>query len=125
MARLLLDTHVFIWWCVRDRRLRRRPHDAIINADEVFVSAASAWEIALKVSLGKLTFPLPVEEACRKAGFGELPVRTAHADAVRSLEKHHTDPFDRLLVAQTKIEGLAFVTADRALAPYRIDTIWV
>lgn len=125
MSRFLLDTHVFIWWCTDDRRLGARSRKVIRNAADVFVSAASAWEIAIKVTLGKLEFPISVDEARQTAGFSDLPVLVTHADAVRKLERHHADPFDRLLITQARLEGLALMTADRALAPYQVDTVWV
>ncbi|MEO5766854.1 MAG: type II toxin-antitoxin system VapC family toxin, partial [Polyangia bacterium] len=121
----LLDTHVFIWWCTDDRRLGARSRKVIRNAADVFVSAASAWEIAIKVTLGKLEFPMSVDEARQTAGFSDLPVLVTHADAVRKLERHHADPFDRLLITQARLEGLTLMTADRALAPYQVDTVWV
>jgi PIN domain nuclease of toxin-antitoxin system len=125
MARLLLDTHVFLWCCSGDRKLGGRVRKIIRDADDVFVSAASAWEIAIKRTLGKLVFPGAVGSACRAAGFSELPVTFVHADAVRELEPHHADPFDRLLVAQTRLEALTLVTSDQGIAPYQVDTIWV
>lgn len=90
----------------------------------MLVSAASAWEIAIKVALGKLDFPTTVAEARELAGFAELPVSIAHADAYRALPAHHSDPFDRLLIAQAVTEGLSLVTADKALAPYGADLLW-
>ena len=125
MSRILLDTHVFLWCCIGDRRLTARARQTIRHADAVFVSAASAWEIAIKVALGKLVFSEPMERACQAAGFSELAVKFGHADAVRTLERHHADPFDRLLIAQAQLERLALMTNDRALAPYGVDKIWV
>ena len=90
----------------------------------MLVSAASGWEIAIKVVLGKLVFPTTVAEARRLAGFVELPVSIAHADAYRALPAHHSDPFDRLLIAQAVTGRLTLVTADRALAPYGADLLW-
>jgi PIN domain nuclease of toxin-antitoxin system len=123
--RLLLDTHVFIWWCAGDRRLRASGRKAIREATEVFVSAATAWEIAIKVALGKLEFPVATDAALRTAGFQELPIRSVHADATRGLPDHPRDPFDRLLIAQARIEGLTFATADRALRSYEVEALWI
>jgi PIN domain nuclease of toxin-antitoxin system len=123
--RLLLDTHAFIWWCEGNKKLGSEAKRTITTADEVFVSAVSAWEIAIKVALGKLVFPMTVERAREKAGFSELSVRIAHADATSTLAVHHADPFDRLLVAQAQLEGLTLVTHDQALAPYRIAILWI
>jgi PIN domain nuclease of toxin-antitoxin system len=124
-VRLLLDTHAFIWWCRGDRKLGAVGRKSIAQADEVFVSAVSAWEIAIKVTIGKLAFPMTVEQARQIAGFSELPVRVVHADAYSDLRPHHADPFDRLLVAQAQCEQLTLVTHDRALAPYHVATLWI
>jgi PIN domain nuclease of toxin-antitoxin system len=123
--RLLLDTHAFIWWCEGNKNLGSEARKAITAAEDVFVSAVSAWEIAIKVAIGKLVFPMTVDRARAQAGFSELPVRIAHADATSTLTPHHSDPFDRLLVVQAQLEGLTLVTHDQALAPYRIDTMWL
>ena len=117
--RLLLDTHVFLWAVSGSRRLTTRIRAVIEGADEVFVSAASIWEIAIKVRLGRLQAdPVSMVGAIEESGFKELPVRAAHAAHVASLPLHHTDRFDRLLVAQAVTEPLRLLTADDALAIY-------
>ena len=117
--RLLLDTHVFLWAVSGSRQLTPKIRAVIKGADEVFVSAASIWEIAVKVRLGKLEAdPVAMVEAIEESGFKELPVRAAHAAHVANLPLHHTDPFDRLLVAQAVTEPLRLLTADGALAIY-------
>lgn len=117
--RLLLDTHVFLWVVAGSRLLKRGPRAKIEAADEVFVSSASIWEIAIKARLGKLTADLDaLVAAIARSGFAELPVRAAHAARVAALPMHHADPFDRLLIAQALTEPLHLLTADRALAPY-------
>jgi PIN domain nuclease of toxin-antitoxin system len=117
--RLLLDTHVFLWVVTGSRLLKRAARARIEAADEVFVSAASVWEIAIKVRLGKLTADLDdLVSAIAKSGFGDLPVRASHAARVARLPLHHTDPFDRLLVAQAISEPLQLLTADGVLAQY-------
>jgi PIN domain nuclease of toxin-antitoxin system len=117
--RLLLDTHVFLWVAAGSRRLKSRPRAMIEAADEVFVSSASIWEIAIKVRLGKLTADVDgLVSAIVESGFTELPVRASHAAGVAGLPLHHTDPFDRLLVAQALWEPLQLLTADRVLARY-------
>lgn len=121
--RLLLDTHVFLWFVADDRKLRAPARAAIRRADLVHVSAASAWEIAIKVALGKLRFPGSVEDAVRSSGFSALPILLSHADAVTLLPLVHTDPFDRLLIAQARVEGLQFVTHDRKLQGYPVDVL--
>ncbi len=120
--KLLLDTHVLIWWD-EGRRLSAQARRAIAEAEEVFVSAASAWEVAIKVGLGRLRPTRTVEDAAGESGFVELPVTFQHASRVGSLPLHHRDPFDRLLAAQAEVEGLTLVTRDPAFEPYEIDLL--
>lgn len=121
---LLLDTHAFLWWREESPRLRTEARRAIASADLVAVSAATAWEIAIKVSIGKLRIPGPVEPAVRDSGFSPLRVDFYHAAAVESLPHHHGDPFDRMLIAQALVEGLTVVTHDRKFEPYRVPVLW-
>jgi PIN domain nuclease of toxin-antitoxin system len=123
-ARLLLDTHVWLWWQADDRRLSKNARVAIAGAAEVYVSAASAWEMAIKRALGKLDAPEDVAGAVEAGGFSELPVHFRHIAALGTLPAHHRDPFDRLLLAQAHVDGLTFVTADPALPPYGITHLW-
>ncbi|MES2176321.1 MAG: type II toxin-antitoxin system VapC family toxin [Gemmatimonadota bacterium] len=121
--RLLLDTHVWLWWQANDGRLGAKARRLIQRASEVRFSAASAWEIAIKTSIGKLALPTNADIAGELAhsGFLPLPVELAHAEVVRALPYIHRDPFDRLLVAQARYEALTLVSADRALAAYGIS----
>ena len=123
--RLLLDTHVWLWWQADDPRLGAQTRRLLQRASEVRFSAASAWEIAIKVSIGKLTLPANADIAAEltRTGFLALSVELAHAEEVRNLPRLHSDPFDRLLVAQSRVEGLALVTADRALEAYDIAVV--
>ena len=119
--RILLDTHVFIWATTDDIRLSPKARDLILAASEVYVSAVSIWEIAIKSSLGKIA--ADAEEMLRAitaSGFRELPVRSAHAAQVAKLPLpiDHKDPFDRLLVAQSMIEPLVLLTADPKVVAY-------
>lgn len=123
-ARLLLDTHVWLWWQANDRRLARAARTAIARAAEVYVSAASAWEMEIKVALGKLEVPEDIAAAVDDGGFRELPVHFRHITALPTLPVHHRDPFDRLLLAQARVDGLTLVTADPALPPYGVPHIW-
>lgn len=123
-SRLLLDTHVFLWWQADSRRLGRAARQAIADAELVFVSAASAWEAAIKAALGRLRLPASIEEGAVGSGFQKLPIGFAHAEAAAALPPHHADPFDRMLVAQARMETLTLVTHDRRLAPYGIDIVW-
>lgn len=122
--RLLLDTHVFLWWSENDPRLKPVARRAIEGADLVMVSAASAWEAAVKSALGKLRVGVPFEEAVEINAFEKLPVEFRHAAAVAALPPHHGDPFDRMLAAQALTEGLTLVTHDRWLQPYGVPVLW-
>ncbi len=119
---LLLDTHVLIWWD-EGRRLAAGARRAIGEADAVYVSAASAWEIAIKIGLGRLRPTRTVEQAATESGFFELPVTFRHAGLVAALPKHHRDPFDRLLIAQAEAEKLTLVTRDPVFRRYSVATI--
>jgi PIN domain nuclease of toxin-antitoxin system len=119
---LLLDTHVLIWWD-EGRRLAAEARRAIADADAVYVSAASAWEIAIKIGLGRLRPRRTVEQAVAESGFLELPVTFRHAERVAGLPPHHRDPFDRLLIAQAELENLTLVTRDPVFARYAAEVI--
>ena len=119
---LLLDTHVLIWWD-EGRRLSSAARRAIEAADSVYVSAASAWEVAIKIGLGRLQPGRTVEEAAEDSGFLELPITFRHAQRVAGLPAHHRDPFDRLFVVQAEAEGLTLVTRDPVFERYAVDCI--
>ena len=119
---LLLDTHVLIWWD-EGRRLAAAAQRAIETADTVYVSAATAWEVAIKIGLGRLRPALTVEQAAAESGFLELPITFRHAERVSGLPACHRDPFDRLLVAQAEVEGLTLVTRDPVFERYAVETI--
>lgn len=119
---LLLDTHVLVWWD-EGQRLSAEARRAIREADEVYVSAASAWEVAIKIGLGRLTPRRTVERAAAESGFVELPVTFRHAARVASLPSHHRDPFDRLLIAQAAEEGLTVVSRDPVFGLYRLPLV--
>lgn len=116
--RLLLDTHLLLWSLAQPDRLPARAR-RLIAGEDVFVSAASIWEISIKTALGKLSAdPAEVVAALAPAKFSELAVTTAHAARVAQLPPLHRDPFDRLLVAQALTEPMRLLTNDRALAAY-------
>lgn len=117
--RLLLDTHVFLWWCADDRRLADAERAAIRDGvNEVFLSAASVWEMVIKQTVGRLQVPEAPSAAVTKLGISPLPVTFEHAEAVVSMPALHRDPFDRLLVAQARVDGLTLVTRDPAIRAY-------
>lgn len=122
--RLLLDTHVLLWWLADDRALRRAARAAIGAEDsDVFVSAASAWEISIKRALGKLKAPTDLEDQLGRGRIEPLPITVGHALAAGALPPHHDDPFDRMLVAQARTEDLVIVTRDPRFALYGVGTL--
>jgi PIN domain nuclease of toxin-antitoxin system len=121
-VRILLDTHVVIWWD-EGKRLSREADGAIRSADQVYVSAVSAWEIAIKTALGRLAPHRTVEDAIGDSGFEELPVRLRHGVALTGVPLLHRDPFDRMLIAQAMAEGLTIVTRDPAFDGYDVRVI--
>ena len=128
MTLLLLDTHAFLWWLDDNPRLGARARAAIADPDNtVLVSAATAWEIAIKTGLGRLELGEPPEDVLpreiERGGFRPLAISVEHALVVRTLPLHHRDPFDRLLIAQAVAEGLRLVTADGAFANYDVGVV--
>ena len=128
MTRLLLDTHLLLWWLNDDPRLAESVVARVQAPDaEVFVSQASLWEMAIKLSLGRLQLDLPeLERQVPLQGFRWLPINNAHLLAVAglALDGQHRDPFDRLLVSQSKTEPMLLLTADRQLGRY-VSTVEV
>ena len=117
--RLLLDTHIFLWAVAGSPKLKPASRRLINSADAVYVSAASIWEIAIKARLGKIDAdPAELATAIAASGFIELSVTAQHAAGVALLAAHHSDPFDRLLIAQALAEPLKLLTADTALLLY-------
>ena len=122
---LLLDTHALLWWLEDNPRLGRGASAHIADPRNiVWVSAATAWEIAIKVALGRLDLGAPPEDCLpremERGSLQPLPVTVSHALAVRTLPLHHADPFDRLLIAQAVSDGLRIVTADGAFTAYGV-----
>lgn len=122
--RLLLDTHALIWWLEGGARLSEQSRAAISSrANEVRVSPVSAVEISIKVVKGKLDAPGDLTAQMAHHGFAALPVTIEHAVAMREFAANHGDPFDRLLIAQARCEGLTIVTADRAFVAYDVPVL--
>ena len=127
--RLLLDTHAFLWWVDDAARLSARARTSIGNpANECLVSLASAWEIAIKLSLGKLRLASTLDrflpEQLAANGFASLAIDLRHVARVATLPFHHRDPFDRLLAAQALADNLAIVSADPVFRRYRVKRVW-
>ncbi|MBL8220652.1 MAG: type II toxin-antitoxin system VapC family toxin [Bryobacterales bacterium] len=117
--RILLDTHLLLWWFANDPRLSEQARTLISEpGNTIFVSAVSLWEIWLKASLGKLRLPADFEARVAAASFESLPLSTAQTRGIASLPWHHRDPFDRMLVCQAHMENLVLLTADEAVARY-------
>ncbi len=122
--KLLLDTHAFLWWLADSPRLGPDARAAIGNANNlVFVSAASAWEISVKRANGKLDAPGDVADLIGRNGFEGLAIEVAHAVAAGELPRHHSDPFDRILVAQARLEELRLVADNPWIARYDADIL--
>jgi PIN domain nuclease of toxin-antitoxin system len=123
--KLMLDTHALIWALEASPRLSKRARMAIENAgNDVLVSAASAWEIAIKRALGRLHVPDDLMEAVDEAGFRRCPIGFAEARRLGALPRHHDDPFDRMLLAHALEEGAALVTRDAQMARYDVHLVW-
>ncbi|MBS3975547.1 MAG: type II toxin-antitoxin system VapC family toxin [Syntrophomonadaceae bacterium] len=127
--KVLLDTHAFLWWVVDSSDLSPRAREVISDGEnQLFLSAASGWEIAIKTRLGKLRLPghldAFISEQLATNFIDVLPVSMHHALYTYTLPEHHRDPFDRMLVAQAKLENLPIVTADPQIASYPVQVIW-
>ena len=127
--RLLLDTHTLLWFVLGDASLSATARQLIEDADNSkFVSPASYWELAIKISIGKYALHEPYEtftdRAIRQNGFQILPIEPRHTAALTNLPFHHRDPFDRLMVVQAMVDGLILVSADSVLDAYPIQRLW-
>lgn len=125
----LLDTHTFLWWNMDDAQLSPLVKEIIADgANEIFLSAATAWEIAIKTARGRLELPEDptryVSSRMSLHGFQALPVQIHHAVQVYKLPMHHADPFDRLLIAQSQIESMPLVSVDAEIRKYEVEVVW-
>jgi len=125
----LLDTHTFLWWITDKPKLSPLAREIITDADnELFLSAASGWEMVIKARLGKLQLPDNadsfISEQLALNAIVSLPVQMSHALHVYALPNHHRDPFDRMLMAQAQMERLPILTADPQIGRYAVETIW-
>ncbi|MBX3059396.1 MAG: type II toxin-antitoxin system VapC family toxin [Anaerolineae bacterium] len=126
---LLLDTQALLWFVLDDSRLSKKAQESIAATDAlVFVSPASLWEIAIKISLGKYALPLSFatfwDDQLRTNDFVLLPISVAHTARVADLPYHHRDPFDRLIIAQSLVEGVPIVSSDELFTRYGVERIW-
>jgi PIN domain nuclease of toxin-antitoxin system len=117
--RILLDTHIYLWWLEDHIKLSSKARELIYSADEVYVSSASIWEAAIKISIGKLEAEISaLAQQISLNGFIELPVSAKHAVQIAQLPNYHRDPFDRMLIAQAMTEPLRLLSADTQVAQY-------
>ncbi|PLX83015.1 MAG: PIN domain nuclease [Desulfuromonas sp.] len=124
MKRILLDTHVLLWWLADNPRLGSEARNLIgAAANSVYVSAATTWEIAIKQGIGKVTAPDDLDSIVDLEGFEKLPISLYHGQQAGRLPLLHRDPFDGMLVAQAKAEGLTVMTANRHIAIYDVNTL--
>lgn len=123
--KLLLDSHAFLWWLAEDAKLSATARKAVADpASTVHVSAATVWELSIKAALGKLDLDgADLAEEIGENDFIEIPITARHALAAAFLPRHHDDPFDRMLIAQARIEGLTIVTRDLAFRAYDITIV--
>lgn len=127
--KMLLDTHTFLWWNTEDPQLSIRAREMIADGqNEVFLSAASVWEISIKTAKGKLILPeAPAYYILGRMGyyrFQELPVQIGHAARVYDLPRYHDDPFDRLLIAQSQLESMPLISMDAEIQKYEVEVVW-
>lgn len=127
--KLLLDAHTFLWWITDNPRLSGRAREIISDGgNELFLSAATGWEIAIKFQIGRLKLPEePIRfilEQMRINAIQSLPNQMSHALHVSTLPQHHRDPFDRLLIATAQLEGLPILSSDHQLTNYQVEVIW-
>lgn len=124
--RLLLDTDTFLWWVSDWGEIDETTRDAIADpGNEVFVSAVSGWEIAVRKAQGRLVAPDNLSAVVEAKHFEHLPLTFAHAERAAALPMHHRDPFDRMLIAQAQTEGLVLVTRDQRIRLYDVATMAV
>lgn len=121
MQRFLLDTHVLLWWLADDPQLGPRSRELIGDErNEVFVSAATTWEMSIKMTLGKLSAPEDMDAIVEEEGFSKLPISLYHGQLAGRLPAHHRDPFDRMLIGQAMAEGLILFSADEQMKQYSL-----
>ena len=121
-TRYLADTHILLWAAGDDARLPQRHREILLSDAQIFFSAASVWEMAIKKSIGRLKAPDNLADIFPRAGFRALDITPRHAEAVADLPNHHGDPFDRLLIVQAALEKLTIITVDKQFSRYDVET---
>lgn len=121
--RILLDSHVALWWLEGSTKLGPNCQQRVTDASEVYFSPVSPWELGIKKTLGKIDYPDGLVDALTDAGFVELPISATHATDAPNLPMLHRDPFDRMLVAQAQAENLLLCTADRRISEYEVEIL--
>jgi len=127
--KFLLDTHAFLWWIGNDDRLSSTARDTISDGcNQIFFSAASAWEMAIKTGSGKMSMQTDlavfIKKHLHQNDFSVLPISLIHSLQIAQLAPHHRDPFDRMLVAQAQVEKMTLISKDAAVAKYTVDICW-
>lgn len=122
--RYLLDTHVVLWWLADPKNIKTKTQKIISNTEnEIFISSVSFWEMAIKKSIGRLTLPYNIIETLMQDGFKILPILAAECLSVSDLPLLHADPFDRLLIMQSKLNDLVLITNDQKISMYPVITL--
>ena len=125
----LLDTHAFLWFVTDDNRLSSKAKSIIQNSNnEIYFSAASAWEISIKAKLGRLKLGGDLEsfiiEQLTENSFGPLAIKVSHSLYTEKLPQIHKDPFDRIMISQSKVENMVMITMDKEIREYKVSTVW-
>jgi PIN domain nuclease of toxin-antitoxin system len=122
--RFLIDTHIFIWWMEKSKFLSKDRYEILNNPDmQIFLSVASIWEMIIKENKKKLKYSINLEEGIKASGFTLLPITLPHVLALQELSFHHNDPFDRIMLAQTTVEKLTFISDDAKMKNYDITLL--
>lgn len=122
--KFLIDTHIFIWWMEKSKSLSPKTYDLLKNPQtQVFVSVASIWEMIFKKERKKLKFSINLEDGLRKTGFTLLPITLTHVLELQKLPMHHNDPFDRIIIAQSKAENIIFISDDAKIKVYDVKIL--
>ena len=124
MSRALLDTHVLLWWLAEPEKLSKEQFEIISSKNsQILVSVASIWEIRIKESLGKIEVPSDLVTLIKEEGFEFIPISPQHADYIKELPQIHKDPFDRIIIAQGKLEGLKVLSSDKVFRGYDVEVV--